>query len=131
MPSYNHCVRLGLSMYEMSSLDSSRCIEYVRKNRSGYNILDVSSKQLLAISAQHLRVEVELEKAEERVARLCKQKKMQREKLTRTISRGIFDVEELEKVETEKTVRVGISGSEMLLIHLFSNTGELLIPFVD
>ncbi len=76
MPFYNHYIRLEFPLYEISPLDSSRCIEYIRKNRSNYNVLDISSKQLLVISTQHLYTEAELEKAEERIARLRKQKKI-------------------------------------------------------
>ena len=89
----------------VSPLDSSYYVEYIRKNRSDCNILGISSKQFLAISTQYLYTEVELKEVEERIARLRKQKKMWREKLIRTISRGIFDMEELEKVEMEETAR--------------------------
>ena len=99
----------------MSPLDFSRCVEYIRKNCSSYNILDVSFKQLLVISAQHLRIEAELEKIEERIVHLRKQKKMWREKLTYTISRDIFDIEELEKMEAEEAVRS--SGVEEQAVH--------------
>ncbi len=70
MPSYNHYVRLGFLLYEVFSLDSSRYIECVRKNRSNYNILDILSKQLLAISIQHFYMEAELKKVEEYIVRL-------------------------------------------------------------
>ena len=105
MPSYNHYVRLGFSLYEVSSLDSSHYVEYVQKNRSDCNVLNISSKQLLVISTQHLYTEAELKKVEKRVVCFRKQKKIQREKLIRTISRGIFDMEELEKIETKEAVR--------------------------
>jgi len=96
----------------MSPLDSSCYVEYIRTNRLNCDILGVSSKQLLAISIQYLCAEAELEKAEEHVARLPKQKKIWREKLTRAISRDIFDIKELEKMKTEKAVRVeGVSRS--------------------
>ena len=70
IPSYNYCVRLEFLLYEVSPLDSSCCVEYVRKNRLGYDVLGVSSKQLLVISAQHFYIEAELEKVEECVVRL-------------------------------------------------------------
>ncbi len=60
----------------MFPLDSSHYIEYIRKNRSDCNILGISSKQLLAISTQHLYIEVELKEAEKRIFRLRKQKKI-------------------------------------------------------
>ncbi len=72
IPSYNHYVRLRFPSYEVSPLDSSRYVEYIRKNRSNYNVLDVSSKQLLTISTQHLHTEAELEEAKERIIRLQK-----------------------------------------------------------
>ena len=72
MPSYNHYVQLGFPSYKMSPLDSSRYIEYIRKNCLGCNVLGVSSKHFLAILAQHLRIEAELEKAKERIVRLRK-----------------------------------------------------------
>ncbi len=65
MSIYNYCVRLKFPSYEVSPLDSFRCVEYVRKNRLGCDVLGVLSKQLLAISVQHLRTEAELEEAEE------------------------------------------------------------------
>ncbi len=106
MLSYNHCIRLEFLSYEVSPLDSSHCIEYIRKNRLGCNVLDVSSKQLLTISTQHLYTETELEKVEKHIARLWKQKKMWHEKLICTISRDIFDIEKLERMEIEKAVKV-------------------------
>ncbi len=72
MPSYNYYIRLRFSTYEIFPLDSLRCIEYIRKNRSDYNILGVSFKQFLVISAQHFHIETELEKVEERIVRFRK-----------------------------------------------------------
>ncbi len=129
--SYNHYIRLGFSIYEVSLLDSSYCIEYVRKNRSGCNILSVLSKQLLAISIQYLHVEAELEEVKERVVCLQKQKKMQREKLTRTISHSIFDIDELERMETEETARFKESEVRIQQIYSFLNTDKLLILIID
>jgi len=60
----------------VSPLDSSRYVKYIRKNRSDYDILDVSSKQFLIISVQYFYIEAELKKAKERVVRLRKQKKI-------------------------------------------------------
>ncbi len=48
-----------------------------------------------------------------------------------TISRGLSDVEELERVKIEETAKVDILKSKMLLVHLFSNIGESLIFIVD
>ena len=44
MLSYNYYVRLGFSLYEVSSLDSFRCVEYIRKNCSSCNVLSISFK---------------------------------------------------------------------------------------
>ncbi len=76
MPSCNYYIRLGFLSYEVSPLDSSRYVKYIRKNRSDYDILDVSSKQFLIISVQYFYIEAELKKAKERVVRLRKQKKI-------------------------------------------------------
>ncbi len=76
MSFYNHYIRLRFLSYEISPLDSSHYIEYVRKNRSNCNILDISSKQLLTISTQHLRTKAELEKTEKHIVRFRKQKRI-------------------------------------------------------
>jgi len=60
--SYNHCVRLKFLSYKISPLDSSHCVEYIRKTRSDYNVLNISFKQLLTISTQHLYTKAELKK---------------------------------------------------------------------
>ncbi len=104
----------------MSPLDFSRCIEYVRKNRLGCNVLNISSKQLLTISVQHLHTEAELKKVKEYIARLRKQKKMWYEKLIRTISQDIFDIEELKRIEAEEAV--GIKGTTRSLVKSLSDT---------
>ena len=129
--SCNYYVRLGFLSYKVFFLDSFRYIECVRKNYSSYNVLNISSKQLLAILIQHLYMKIELEETEERVVRLRKQKKIQCEKLICTIFRGIFNIKELEKTEIEKIVRTDVLRSEMPLIHLFSNVDELLAFIVD
>ncbi len=52
----------------------------------------------------------------------------------RIISRGISnleDVEVLTKEEIKEVVRVGILGSEMLLVHPFSNIDGSVAPIVD
>ncbi len=50
MPIYNNYVNIGIPFYEVSPQESFRCIEYVRLNCSGYNILGYSPAELLAIS---------------------------------------------------------------------------------
>ncbi len=76
MSFYNYYIRLGFLLYMVSPLDSSCCVECIRKNRSSCDIIGVSFKQLLTISTQHLHTEVELEEIEECVVRLRKQKKI-------------------------------------------------------
>jgi len=44
---------------------------------------------------------------------------------------NVFDIEELEKLEAEEAVRVGILGSEMLLVYLLSNIDEPSVFIVD
>jgi len=115
----------------MSSLDSSRYIECIRKNRLGYNVLNILSKQFLVILVQYLHIEIELEEVEEHVVRLRKQKKMWCKKLICTIFRGIFDIKELEKVEAEKAAKANVSGSEIPLVYSSSSIGEPLASVVD
>ncbi len=51
--------------------------------------------------------------------------------MIRTISRDIFDVEELEKIETEETAKVDILKSEMPLVYFSSNINELSVFIMD
>ena len=60
----------------MSFLNSSRCIECVKKKRLNCDVLGISSKQLLVNSIQYLYTETELKEAEERIVCLRKQKKI-------------------------------------------------------
>ncbi len=53
------------------------------------------------------------------------------EKLSCAIVRGVFDVGELEKLEAEEAVRVGVSGFEMLLVYLSSSIDGFLAFVVD
>ncbi len=39
MPIYKNCFKYDFRSYAVSPLDSIRCMEYVRSNRSRYNIL--------------------------------------------------------------------------------------------
>ena len=50
------------------------------------------------------------------------------------ISQGISNLEDVKvlvKEETEKAVKVGVSGSEMPLVYPFSNIDKSLAPIVD
>ncbi|KAM4062733.1 hypothetical protein HRG_010001 [Hirsutella rhossiliensis] len=85
MPSCSACERRGLRECQVSSSDSDRCVECLRN-----------------IANQHIKLERELEEAEEKVLRLRKQKKLWFEKMMRAVSRGIDNVEELERVEKEE-----------------------------
>ncbi len=51
--------------------------------------------------------------------------------MIRTISRGLSNMEELERVETEEAAKIGILGSEMPLIYLSSNINEPSIFIID
>ena len=53
------------------------------------------------------------------------------EKLTHTISRGIFDVEKLEKMEAEEAAKTGVSGFEISLMHPLSSISEFLTFIVN
>ncbi len=44
-----------------SSLDSVKYIEYVRLNRSGYDVLDFTAAQLETLSSIYTKLEIELE----------------------------------------------------------------------
>jgi len=56
---------------------------------------------------------------------------MWREKLIRTINRGIFDLKELERVEAEEAARAGAPGSEMPLAHPSPSMDEPSVFIVD
>ncbi|KAI6352449.1 hypothetical protein MCOR25_009412 [Pyricularia grisea] len=110
------CKSRGIPKCAVSPQDSSRCVECLRSNRSGCDVLGISPVQLRKIGQQHAKLEEELEAAEEarrradekvrlagaKVERLRKQKKMWFEKIMRAIFRGIDDLEELERVEREE-----------------------------
>lgn len=109
MPSCSYCKEKGREQCQASPLDSDRCVWCVRDNQSRCDILGVSPSQLRSIADRHSRLERELEEAEERalaeqqkVQRLRKQKKLWFEKMMRAISRGIDNVEDLERVEREE-----------------------------
>ncbi len=47
------------------------------------------------------------------------------------VQQGLFDIEELEKVEVEKAVKTDISRSEIPLVYSSPNIDEPLISIVD
>jgi hypothetical protein len=77
----------------------------VQGNLAGCDVGGVTASQLRNIATQHQKLEEELERAEEKVLRLRKQKKLWFEKMVRAVSRGIDSVEELERVEREEAER--------------------------
>ncbi|TQW04493.1 hypothetical protein IF2G_07722 [Cordyceps javanica] len=102
MPSCTACENRGITQCQVSPSDSSRCTECIRLNLSRCDVQGVTPAQLRNIASQHLKLERELEEAEEKVLRLRKQKKLWFEKMMRAIARGIDNVEELERVEREE-----------------------------
>ncbi|EHA48146.1 hypothetical protein MGG_15916 [Pyricularia oryzae 70-15] len=109
MPSCSSCESRGVAKCSVSPQDSSRCVECLRFNRPGCDVLGFSSAKIRSIGLQHARMESEMEAAEEarrqidaKIERLRKQKRMWFEKMMRAVSRGIDDLEELDRVEREE-----------------------------
>ncbi|TQV92552.1 hypothetical protein IF1G_00001 [Cordyceps javanica] len=109
MPACSFCKDQGLQNCKASDVDSSRCFECIRLNRSYCDMNPLTPQQLRRIGTQHQKAESELEAAEEelekasaKVRRLRKQKKLWFEKMMRAVARGIDNVEELERVEREE-----------------------------
>lgn len=103
------CIAKGHKECLLSSLDSSRCSECVRLNQSYCDVRGLTSDQLDRVSAQHFRLEEELESAEDalaevaaKVSRLRKQKRVWYERMRRAVARGITDLDELDRVEREE-----------------------------
>ncbi|SRR6266566_1053570 len=76
MSTYNNCVNTGIPFCEVFLQKSSRYIEYIRLNRSGYNVLSYSPAELLAIFRQYQKAETKFEETMEWISYLLKQKKM-------------------------------------------------------
>ncbi len=66
IPIYENCFKRGLRSCTVSPLDSARCMECVRSNRSEYNILGPIATQLETLSSTYVCLEEELEDAFER-----------------------------------------------------------------
>lgn len=105
----SYCVSKNLQDCLVSPLDSSRCFECVRLNKSYCDVQGLTPDQLDRVSAQHFRLEEELEEAEDvlaeaaaKVARLRKQKRVWYDRMRRAVARGISDLEELDRVEREE-----------------------------
>jgi len=109
MPSCTNCTRRGQRTCIASPGDSSRCEECVRSNRSGCDVLGATDAQLQTIAAQHARLEREVADAAAEAAaamarfqRVQAQKSLWFDRMMTAVSRGLADVEELEKVEAEE-----------------------------
>ena len=129
--SYNNYIVRRIQSYCISLQDSSYCKEYVLRNRSDCNVLNVLDKQLFYFASQHIKLKNEVQVTTERLFRLQNQKKIQFEKIIYIISRDLFDIKKLERVEIEEAVRVGTSRSEILLIYLSSSISEFLTFIVN
>jgi hypothetical protein len=97
---------------------ASRCRPCVANNQPRCDAKPLSPAQLRKIGATHALVEEELDRAEEeaeqaqaKVRRLRQQKKMWFEKMMRAVSRGIDNVEELERVERLEAERAAAAES--------------------
>ncbi|KAI7908553.1 hypothetical protein M0657_012235 [Pyricularia oryzae] len=130
MPSCSPCRAKGAASCQVSPQDSARCVECVRSNRSGCDVLGLSAAQIRHIGRQHSKLDAEVEALEEQIhvqqakllrlrkqkklwfekmmraqaklLRLRKQKKLWFEKMMRAVSRGIDDLEELDRVERKE-----------------------------
>ncbi len=60
MPIYENYFKRSLRSYTVSPLDSMWYIEYIRSNRSGYDVLSPTAVQLKTLSSIHIRLKVEL-----------------------------------------------------------------------
>ncbi|RYP62833.1 hypothetical protein DL771_009554 [Monosporascus sp. 5C6A] len=94
---------------KLSENDSSRCSSCIRYNQANCDVKGLSPEQLQRVAAQHRRLELELEAAEEeadqvnaRLRRLRKQKRMWYEKMMKAVTRGIDNLKELERLEREE-----------------------------
>ena len=104
----SYCERRQLEC-KVSDSDSSRCSSCIRHNRSQCDVSGLNPEQLQKVASQHRKLELELEAAEEeadavnaRLRRLRRQKRVWYEKMMKAVSRGIDNLEELEKLEAEE-----------------------------
>lgn len=105
----SNCILRNHADCVVSSLDSSRCYECVRLNKSYCDVQGLTPEQLDRVSSHYFRLEEELEEAKDvlaeaaaKVARLWKQKKVWYERIKRAVAQGITDLEELDRVEREE-----------------------------
>ncbi len=66
MPIYKNCFKRSLRFYTVSPLDSTRCMEYVRSNRFGCDILGSIAAQLEILSSTYIRLKIKLKNAFEK-----------------------------------------------------------------
>lgn len=109
-----------------SSDDSTRCSQCVIDQKSLCDARQLSPAQFRRVAAQHIKLEEEIEAAEEEhkrelerlyqtsenVERLRKQKKLWYRKMVRAVARGIEDVEELDRVERKEAERESVEASD-------------------
>lgn len=98
----------------LSETDSSRCSSCINSNQANCDVRGLSPEQLNRVAAQYRKLELELEAAEEeaevvinqanaKLRRLRKQKRMWYEKMMKAVSRGVDNLEELERLEAEES----------------------------
>src|SRR6266699_1967664 len=111
MPSYLNCSDREIQTYMVSELDSSHYNKYIQVYRSDYNVFGLSLQFIRKIGLQHSKLEAELKQAEkeakmksDRVLHFRKQKKLWYKKMIHTVSKDLFNIEELERIEVEKRV---------------------------
>ena len=93
--------------------------------RSDYNVFNLFSQFIRKIGFQYFKLEIELEQIKEKakaksdcILYLRKQKRLWYKKMIYIVSKSLFDMEELKKVETEETVR---NEEFQVLIRNFAN----------
>ncbi|RYP79855.1 hypothetical protein DL769_002740 [Monosporascus sp. CRB-8-3] len=108
----SYCKRHNLSC-KLSDQDSSRCLSCIQNNQANCDVRGLSPEQLQRVAAQRRNLELELEVAEEkadrviseanaRLRRFRTQKKMRYDKMMKAVSRGIDNLEELDRLERKE-----------------------------
>ncbi|KAL2192288.1 hypothetical protein P885DRAFT_48047 [Corynascus similis CBS 632.67] len=96
---------------EASSNDSSRYVECVRRGQSGCDVFGVSVQSLTRIVSQYDKLDSEMERAEAELQAAMAKKRLWAEKMARTISRGLDDIAELERLEAEEAAAAAANAS--------------------
>lgn len=109
MPSCSNCEALGFLSCAASASDSARCDRCIRGNRSSCDVLGPSDHQLRVVARsfhstdQALELaEEEAERAQAKVRRLRRQRRVLADKVHRMVRRGLDSLEELDRVEAEE-----------------------------